>query len=188
VGEVPLAADLVKLDGDAIAGDGQVAASALDAVLRPGSCRDLPVIAPATALVAGPLDKRDGTPLRRSGTGKLSLQKNPRRPIQVSRDDEAGADHDSLKLGQREVAPLRVLRVSESGGPTASIPPHTLRLGHRQAAAGSALCPVPDFGKGGEGLVVGFGERVQVLLCGLDLGVPEPIHHRLEVGASSQQP
>ena len=39
-----------------------------------------------------------------------------------------------------------------------------------------------------QGLVVGFGERVQVLLGGLDLTMTHAIHHGLEVRSAGEQP
>ena len=39
-----------------------------------------------------------------------------------------------------------------------------------------------------EVLAWGFLQHVQVLLCRLDLGVAESIHHRLQVGAACEQP
>jgi len=35
---------------------------------------------------------------------------------------------------------------------------------------------------------VGVGQRVQVLLCRLDLTVPQAVHHGLEVGSAREQP
>ena len=43
-------------------------------------------------------------------------------------------------------------------------------------------------GKGVEVLAVGFGERVEVFLGGLDLGVAHAFHHGLEVGSFGEQP
>lgn len=42
--------------------------------------------------------------------------------------------------------------------------------------------------EGVEVLAVGFGERVEVLLGGLDLGVPHPLHHGPQVGSFGEQP
>jgi hypothetical protein len=43
-------------------------------------------------------------------------------------------------------------------------------------------------GEGVEVLLVGFWERVEVLLGGLDLGVAHPLLHGSEVGAFGQEP
>ena len=40
----------------------------------------------------------------------------------------------------------------------------------------------------GEVALVGFGECVEVLLRGLDLGVADPFHHALEVRAAGEEP
>ena len=43
-------------------------------------------------------------------------------------------------------------------------------------------------GEGVEVFAVGFGQRVQVLLGGLNLGVAHAFHDELEVGAFGEQP
>lgn len=48
--------------------------------------------------------------------------------------------------------------------------------------------PAACAGEGVEALPVGFGQCVQVLLCGLDLGVPHPFHDAPEVGSVGEQP
>ena len=36
--------------------------------------------------------------------------------------------------------------------------------------------------------MIGVGQRVQILLSGLDLRVPHPVHHTLEVSAAREKP
>jgi len=48
--------------------------------------------------------------------------------------------------------------------------------------------PGPDRGQCGEGGVVGLGKSVEIFLRRHDAAVPEPLLHRLKIGAAGEQP